>query len=153
MRASARTRVTFVPAKVTKTIRSGTPPFGFPAFLAVCGAKRTRDHSIAQTPFRFSRSPLRYSVAVQSHWVVDSRTAVIPAMAGIQREKKPIPDSCHREPCAARRGDPRLEIAAVATLPRNDNIRISPKNEKSPPRFPSNASSIGVTDRIQASRV
>ena len=43
MRASARTRVTFVPAKVTKTIRSGTPSFRFPAFLATCGAKRTCD--------------------------------------------------------------------------------------------------------------
>ena len=84
MRASARTRVTFVPAKVTKTIRSGTPPFGFPAFLAACGAKRTRDLPITQTPFRSLRSPLRYSVAVQSHWVVDSRTVVIPAMVGNQ---------------------------------------------------------------------
>jgi hypothetical protein len=36
-------RVTFVPAKVTKTIRSGTPPCGFPAFLVKGGAKRTRD--------------------------------------------------------------------------------------------------------------
>ena len=33
MRASARTRVTFVPAKVTKTIRSDAQPFGFPRVL------------------------------------------------------------------------------------------------------------------------
>ena len=62
MRASARTRVTFVPAKVTKTIRSGTPPCGFPAFLGKAGAKRTRSFA-AQTPFCFLRLCLRYLVA------------------------------------------------------------------------------------------
>ncbi len=62
MRASARTRVTFVPAKVTKTIRSGTPSFGFPAFLDKAGAKRTRSFA-AQTPFCFLRLCLRYLVA------------------------------------------------------------------------------------------
>jgi hypothetical protein len=42
MRASARTRPTFLSRKVGKSIRSTTPPSGFPAFLAACGAKRTR---------------------------------------------------------------------------------------------------------------
>lgn len=43
MRALARTQPTFLPGKVGKTIRSGTPPCGYPAFLEACGAKRTRD--------------------------------------------------------------------------------------------------------------
>ena len=37
MRASARTRVTFVSAKVTKTIRSDAQPFGFPNVLGQTG--------------------------------------------------------------------------------------------------------------------
>jgi hypothetical protein len=54
MRASARARVTFVPAKVTKTIRSGTPPSGFPAFLVKTGAKRTRQPCRLKHLFAFS---------------------------------------------------------------------------------------------------
>jgi hypothetical protein len=57
MRASARTRVTFVSAKVTKTIRSGTPSFGSPAFLSKAGAKRTRDLQSLKHLFAFSGFP------------------------------------------------------------------------------------------------
>jgi hypothetical protein len=68
MRASARTRVTFVPAKVTKTIRSGTPPCGSPAFLDKAAQKELGIFDPSNTALLYPALSAVLS-GVQSQWV------------------------------------------------------------------------------------
>jgi hypothetical protein len=109
MRASARTRPAFLPRKAGKSIRSGTPPFGFPAFLAKDGAKGTRLFA-AQTPFCFIRLSLRYSVASSRIWRTVYFRLAFPVIANLAQQGVAISI---------------IRLPQSLTLLRNDNVYIS----------------------------